>query len=133
VLGGILLIVIIGSGVRYGGRNHTPELTTTCEAWGMAISASEVRRGDPLYFTVTGPSRTVVIAVDAASITSDYVPTPLTGAAETQVDRVPVTMAACKGKGEMGVQVPAGEHTVGVFPADGGEPLVSKKLTVTEH
>ena len=36
-------------------------------------------------------------------------------------------------KGVLGVQVPAGEHTVSVFPAAGGLPLVSKPLTVTDR
>ena len=94
---------------------------------------SEVRRGNPLYFAVTGPTRTVVVAIDAASITSDYTATPLAGTAEAQVDRVPVKMSACKGKGELGVQVQPGDHTVSVFPAEGGTPLISKKLTVTER
>ena len=133
LLVGIFVIFLVGSGVRYGGRNHTPALTTSCEAPGFAISVNELRRGLPLYFAVTGPDRAVVIAIDAASVTSDYVATPLTGAAETQVDRVPVKMSGCKGKGEMGVQVQPGEHTISVFPAEGGTPLVSKKLTVTDR
>lgn len=133
LLAGIMLIFLIGSGVRYGGRNHTPALATSCTSPGLAISVTELRRGNPLYFAVTGPDRTVVVAIDAASITSDYVATPLAGAREAQVDRVPVKMSGCKGKGEMGVQVQPGEHTISVFPADGGAALVSKKLTVTER
>jgi hypothetical protein len=131
LFGGIMLIFLIGSGVRYGGRNHTPALTTSCETPGLAVSGSSVVRGHPLYVAVTGPDRTVVIAIDAASITSDYTATPLSGAGEAQVDRVPVRMSGCKGKGEMGVQVEPGDHTISVFPADGGAPLVSKTLTVT--
>jgi hypothetical protein len=133
LLVGIFVIFLVGSGVRYGGRNHTPSLTTSCETPGFAISADEVGPGFPLYFAVTGPDRTVVIAIDAASVTSDYVATPLAGATETQVDRAPVKMSGCKGKGELGVQVQPGEHTISVFPAEGGTPLVSKKLTVTER
>ncbi len=133
LLFGILVIFLIGSGVRYGGRNHTPTLTTSCQAPGFAISVKELRRGNPLYFAVTGPDRTVVIAIDAAAVTSDYVATALSGAAQTQVDRLPVKLTGCKGKGEMGVQVPAGDHTISVFPAEGGAPLVSKKLTVTDR
>jgi hypothetical protein len=131
LLGGMLLIFLLGTGVRYGGRNHTPSLTTSCETPGLAVSVSSVVRGNPLYFAVTGPDRTVVIAIDAASITSDLTATPVSGAAEAQVDRLPVKMSGCKGKGELGVQVQPGEHTVGVFPAEGGTPLASKKLTVT--
>jgi hypothetical protein len=119
--------------VRYGGRNHTPALATSCDAPGFAISATELRRGLPLYFAVTGPDRTVVIAIDAAELSSDLQATPVDGAAEAQVDRVPVTMPGCKGKGELGVQVQPGDHTIGVFPAEGGAALVSKKLTVTER
>jgi hypothetical protein len=119
--------------VRYGGRNHTPDLTTSCTTPGLAISAESVRRGSPLYFAVTGPDRTVVIAIDAASLTPDLVATTAPGAAESQVDRLPVKMSGCKGKGVLGVQVPAGEHTVGVFPADGGPALASQKLTVTDR
>jgi hypothetical protein len=133
LLVGIFVIFLVGSGVRYGGRNHTPALATSCEKPGLAISVSEVRRGGPLYFAITGPDRTVVIAIDAASITSDLAATPLSGARDTQVDRLRVPMSACKGKGEMGVQVPPGEHTVSVFPAGGGGALASKKLTVTER
>ncbi|MDT7573260.1 MAG: hypothetical protein QOE05_3434 [Actinomycetota bacterium] len=119
--------------MRYGGRNHTPVLATSCETPGLAISVSEVRRGNPLYFAVTGPNRTVVIAIDAAAVTADYTATPVTGAVEAQVDRVPVKMSRCKGKGELGVQVQPGDHVVSVFPAEGGGPLISKKLTVTER
>jgi hypothetical protein len=133
LLVGIFVIFLIGSGVRYGGRNHTPELTTSCKAWGMAISASNVVRGSPVYFAVTGPGRTVVIAIDAASITSGLSATPLAGAIDAQVDRVPVKLSACQGKGVLGVQVAAGEHTVGVFPAEGGRPLTTRRLTVTER
>jgi hypothetical protein len=133
LLVGVFVIFLVGSGVRYGDRNHTPALKTSCDEPGFAISASELRRGLPLYFAVTGPNRTVVVAIDAASITSDYVATPLTGATDTQVDRLPVKMSGCKGKGELGVQVQPGDHTISVFPATGGAPLVSKKLTVTER
>ena len=133
LLVGMFVIFLVGSGVRYGGRNHTPALATSCEQPGFAISATKLRRGEPLYSAVTGPDRTVVIAIDAASVTSDYDATALAGAAETQVVRVPVRMSDCKGKGEMGVQVPAGEHTISVFPAEGGGPLVSKPLTVTDR
>jgi hypothetical protein len=133
LLVGVFVIFLIGSGVRLGGRNHTLALATSCTSPGLAISATTVRRGSPLYFAVTGPDRTVVIAIDAVSVTSDYVATPLTGSAEAQVDRVPVTMAACKGKGVLGVQVPAGKHTVSVLPAEGGTALISKQLTVTDR
>jgi hypothetical protein len=125
------VILLVGSGVRYGGRNHTPALTTSCEQPGLAISVGEVRRGEPLYFAVTGPTRTVVVAIDAVSITADLVAVPVTGVADAQVDRIPVKMSGCKGKGELGVQVQPGDHTVGVFPAEGGAALVTKKLTVT--
>ena len=133
LLGGILAITLISGGVRYGGANHTPDLKTSCTEPGLAISPDTLRRGSPLYFAVTGPDRTVVIAIDAASVTSDYVATPADGATESQVDRLPVTMSGCKGKGEMGVQVPAGEHRIGVYPAEGGPALVTKKLTVTDR
>ena len=119
--------------MRYGGRNHTPPLTTSCETPGLAISTNELRRGEPLYFAVTGPDRTVVIAIDAATVTADLAATPLTGATEAQVDRLRVRMSGCKGTGEMGVQVQPGEHTVSVFAAEGGPPLASKKLTVTDR
>jgi hypothetical protein len=119
--------------VRYGGRNRTPDLTTSCEKPGLAISTNDLRRGSPLYYAVTGPNRSVVIAIDAASVTSDFVATPLSRTTDTQVVRVPVKMSGCKGKGEMGVQVQAGTHTISVFPAEGGTPLASKKLTVTDR
>ncbi|MDT7538546.1 MAG: hypothetical protein QOI82_2131 [Actinomycetota bacterium] len=130
---GVFVIFLIGSGVRLGGRNHTPPIATSCTSPGLAISVTTLRRGSPLYFAVTGPDRTVVIAIDAASVTSDYVATPLSGSTDTQVDRVPVRIASCKGKGVLGVQVLAGKHTIGVFPADGGGPLVTRTLTVTDR
>jgi hypothetical protein len=133
LLVGVFAIFLLGSGVRYGGRNHTPALATSCRTPGFAISTTELRRGQPLYFAVTGPARTVVVAIDAASITSELVATPVRGADEAQVDRLPVNLSDCKGKGELGVQVPAGDHTIGVFPAEGGTALVSKKLTVTDR
>ncbi|MBK5306311.1 MAG: hypothetical protein JJD92_06450 [Frankiaceae bacterium] len=100
---------------------------------GFAISADELRRGSPLYYAVTGPDRSLVVAIDAASLSAELTATPVQGAREAQVVRPPVTMSGCKGKGEMGVQVPAGEHTISVFSAEGGRPLVSKKLTVTDR
>jgi hypothetical protein len=123
----------VGSGVRYGGRNHTPDLATSCEKPDLAISVDELRRGLPLYYAVTGPTRTVVIAIDAATVGADLTATPIKDGAEPQVVRVPVKMSGCMGKGEMGVQVQPGEHTIGVFPAEGGAALVTKKLTVTER
>ena len=87
----------------------------------------------PLYYAVTGPTRRVVVAIDAATVAADFTATPIKDGAEPQVVRVPVTMAGCKGKGEMGVQVPPGVHTISVFPAEGGPALASQKLTVTER
>jgi hypothetical protein len=133
LLVGIFVIFLIGSGVRYGGRNHTPDLKTSCELPGLALSASELVRGSPLYYAVTGPDRTVVIAIDAVSLSPDLTPALAPEAREAQVIRVPTTMKGCKGKGVLGVQVPAGAHIISVFPAEGGQPLASKPLTVTDR
>jgi hypothetical protein len=133
LLGGILVIFLVGSGVRYGGANHTPKLATSCTTPALAISVTTVRRGNPLYFAITGPDRVVVVAIDAASLSSTLTASALPGVREAQVDRVPVRMSRCKGKGLLGVQVQPGDHTIGVFPADGGTPLMTKKLTVTER
>ena len=100
---------------------------------GFAISAGEIRRGSPLYFAVTGPERRVVVAIDATSLSADLTPTVAPGAREAQVVRPPVTLSGCKGKGELGVQVPAGESHDQRLPAEGGTPLVSKKLTVSDR
>lgn len=133
LLGGVVVISVVAGGVRYGGVNRSPGLKTSCETPGLAVSSNSVRRGSPLYVAVTGPNRTVVIAIDAASITADLQATPLEGASDVQVDRAPVRMSGCKGKGVLGVQVQPGEHQIGVFPADGGPPLATKKLTVTDQ
>ncbi|GAC1441887.1 MAG: hypothetical protein NVSMB55_10920 [Mycobacteriales bacterium] len=129
----MLLIFLIGSGVRYGGANHTPQLATSCQTPGLAVSATDIVRGHPLYVAVTGPDRAVVVAIDVATLSPDLAAVPLPGASEPQVIRPPVVISGCKGKGVLGVQVPAGTHTVSVFPAGGGGPLVSKPLTVTDH
>jgi len=129
----VFVIFLIGSGVRYGGVNHTPALTTSCQTPGLAISASDVVRGRPLYFAVTGPNRTVVVAIDAATLSADLTAVPLAGVRATQVIRPPVTLSGCAGKGVLGVQVPAGVHTVSVFAAEGGGPLASRPLTVTDR
>jgi hypothetical protein len=133
LLGGILVIFLVGTGVRYGGVNHTPNLATSCATPALATSASSLVRGHPLYYAVTGPSRRVVVAIDAARLGPDLRATTLPGAREAQVVRPPVTMTGCKGKGILGVQVPAGTHTVSVFPAEGGTPLASRPLTVTDR
>lgn len=133
LLGGFLVIFLIGSGVRYGGADHTPKLATSCTSPALAISVSTLRRGNPLYFAVTGPDRVVVVAIDAGTLSGDLTAAPLPGAHEAQVDRVPVRMSHCKGKGVLGVQVPAGAHTISVFPAAGGPPLASRPLTVTDR
>lgn len=91
-----------------------------------------MRRGDPLYYAVTGPDRAVVLALDAATLNPDRTATPLAAGRAPQVLPV-VNVAACRGKGVLGVQVPPGSHTVSVFPADGGGPLASQPLTVTER
>ncbi len=130
---GVLVIFLIGSGVRYGGAHRTPKLTTSCTTPALALSASTVRRGGPLYVAVTGPDRTVVVALDAARLAPDLTTTLLPGAKETQVVRPAVQLADCKGASVLGVQVPPGAHTVSVFPAEGGEPLASKPLTVTDR
>jgi hypothetical protein len=119
--------------VRYGGVNRTPDLTTSCTTPAVALSASDVVRGRPLYFAVTGPQPRVVIAIDAAELSPDLTATVLPGAAEAQVIRPPVSLSSCKGKGVLGVQVPAGKHTLSVFPGAGGRPLTSQPLTVTDR
>lgn len=133
LLVGVFVIFLIGSGVRYGGVNRTPKLATSCTTPGFAISTDEVVRGRPLYFAVTGSKQRVVVAIDAAALSADLTATVLAGADEAQVIRPPVDVRNCKGKGVLGVQVPAGKHTVSVFPAEGGAPLVSKPLTVTDR
>jgi len=133
LLVGVLLIFLVGSGVRYGGANHTPKLPTSCQTPGLAISATDIVRGHPLYVAVTGPQRRVVVAIDAAELNADLTETPLPGASQPQVIRPPVALAACKGKGVLGVQVPAGKHTVSIFPAEGGRPLASRPITVTDR
>lgn len=119
--------------MRYGGVNRTPKLATSCETPGLAISATTVVRGRPLYVAVTGPDRSVVVAIDAASLSTGLVAVPLPGAVEAQVVRPPVTMRSCRGKAVLGVQVPAGTHTVSTFPAAGGVALASTPLTVTDR
>lgn len=130
---GVLVIFLVGSGVRYGGQNRTPKLATSCETPALAISATTVRRGSPLYYAVTGPDRDVVVAIDAASLSADLTATVLSSAGEAQVIREPTKMSDCKAKGVLGVQVPAGMHTFSVFPAEGGTPLASTALTVTDR
>lgn len=130
---GVLVIFIVGSGVRYGGQNRTPKLTTSCDTPALAISATTLRRGSPLHYAVTGPDRDVVIAIDAAVLSPDLTATPLPGYTQTQVVKVPEQIRDCKGNGVLGVQVPAGTHTVSVFPASGGDPLASRPLTVTDR
>ena len=130
---GLLIIVFVGTSVRFGGGTRPPALAASCDRSALAISATEVRRGQPLRYTVVGPATRVVVAIDAASLSPDLTATPLPGASESQVIRPPTTLSGCKATGILGVQVPAGEHTVSVFPAEGGRPLVSKPLTVTER
>jgi hypothetical protein len=130
LLVGVLAILLIGSGVRYGGVNRTPKLATSCTTPGLAISTSSVVRGNPLYYAITGPNRDVVVAIDGASLSSDLTATPLDGR-PSQVIRPAKHLSRCKAKGVLGVQVAPGRHTVSVFPASGGGPLTSKPLTVT--
>ena len=124
--------MFVGTSVRFGGGTRPPDLATSCDAPALAISATTVRRGQPLRFTVVGPATRVVVAIDAASLSADLTATPLPGAAETQVIRPPATLERCKATGILGVQVPAGTHTISVFAATGGAPLASKPLTVTD-
>jgi hypothetical protein len=119
--------------VRYGGVNRTPKLATSCTTPALALSAADVVRGHALYVAVTGPQPSVVVAIDAAELSPTLVATAVAGAGAPQVVRPPVTLNHCKGKAVLGVQVPAGQHTVSVFPAGGGTPLVSKPLTVTDR
>jgi hypothetical protein len=133
LLVGVFIIFLVGSGVRYGGANRAPKLATSCTTPGLALSVSDVVRGRAIYFAVTGPAERVVLAIDAATLSPDLTATPVTGADEAQVIRPPVAVRDCKGDGVFGVQVPPGTHTVGVFPAAGGAPLVTKPLTVTER
>lgn len=133
LLVGIFAIFLVGSGVRYGGQNHVPKLSTSCQTPALAISAHAVIRGTPLYYAVTGPNRTVIVAIDAAALSSDLTAAAISGAGEPQVIRVPLRMSGCRGTGVLGVQVPAGDHTVSIFPAEGGEPLASEPLTVTDR
>lgn len=129
---GLLIIVFVGTSVRFGGGARPPQLAASCDTPALAISADTVRRGQPLRYAVVGPAPRVVVAIDAASLSADGTATPLAGRTEAQV--VPSTeLAGCKATGILGVQVPAGEHTVSVFPAVGGEPLASKPLTVTDR
>jgi hypothetical protein len=133
LLVGIIAIFLIGSGVRYGGVNHTPKLATSCATPALAISTSTVVHGNPLYFAITGPNRDVVVAIDAAALAPDLTATPVDGASQPQVIRPRLRMSGCRAKGVLGVQVPAGTHTVGVFPAAGGRPLATRPLTVQDR
>ena len=119
--------------MRYGGANRTPKLATSCTTPAVALSASDVVRGRPVYFAVTGPQSGLVVAIDAAALSGDLTATVQPGAREAQVVRPPVSLTGCKGKGVLGVQVPAGKHTVSIFPAGGGQPLASRPLTVTDR
>ena len=130
---GLLIIVFVGTSVRFGGGTRPPELAASCDTSALAISATEVRRGQPLRYAVVGPATRVVVAIDAASLDPDLTATPLPGASEPQVIAEPKRLAGCKATGILGVQVPAGDHTVSVFPATGGAPLASKPLTVTDR
>lgn len=129
----MFVIFLVGSGVRYGGVNRTPKLTTSCQTPGLSLSTKDIVRGRPLYVAVTGPQRSVVVAIDAAELSGDLTAAVLPGAAEAQVIRPPVTLGSCKGKSVLGVQVPAGQHTVSLFSAEGGRPLASRPLTVTDR
>lgn len=119
--------------MRYSANTKPPKLDASCTTPALALSATTLPRGGALKYTAVGPERTVVIAVDAARLSADLVATPLPGAAETQVVKVPMRLAGCKATGTIGVQVPAGDHTVSVFPAEGGEPLASRSLKVTSR
>lgn len=132
LLVGVFVIFLLGSGVRYGGANHTPALTTSCTTPGVALSARTTVRGHPLYFAVTGPNRAVVAAIDAANLGPDLTAVPLAGKTP-QVIRPPVTLRACKGSGALGVQVGAGSHVFSLFPAEGGGPLTTQPLIVTDR
>jgi hypothetical protein len=128
----VFVIFLVGSGVRYGGADHTPALTTSCTTPGLAVSTSSTVRGHPLYFAVTGPDQSVVVAIDAANLSPDLSAVPLAGKTP-QVIRPPLTIRGCKGKGVLGVQVGPGSHVIGVFPAEGGGPLTTQPLTVTDR
>jgi hypothetical protein len=133
LLVGVLAILLIGSGVRYGGVNRTPKLAISCTSPALAISTGSVIRGHPLYYAITGPDRDVVVAIDAQALAPDLSATPLTGGQQAQVIRPATHLSGCKGKGVLGVQVPPGHHTVSVFPASGGGPLASRPLTVSDR
>lgn len=128
---GLLVIVILGSTVRYSANSKPPPLEPDCTTSRLALSSVEIPRGGALRYSVVGPERDVVLAIGAARLGPDLVAEPLPGAVETQVVREPKPLEGCKSTGALGVQVPPGDHTVSVFPAEGGAPLTSRPLTVT--
>lgn len=128
LLVGVLAIFVVGSGVRYGGARRTPSLVTSCTAPGLALSASTVRRGSPLYYAVTGPDQTVIVGIDVGTLGPGY---RASAGPDAQVVRIPLPLVGCRGSAVLGVQVGPGRHLVSVYPAAGGAPLTSQPLTVT--
>ena len=130
---GLLVIVFLGTTVRYSTNARQPRLEPSCSVPALALSAASIPRGGALRWTAVGPGDEVVIAIGAARLSADLTATPLPGASELQVVRPATALKGCKATGVLGVQVPAGAHTVSVFPAGGGSPLASRPLTVTER
>ena len=130
---GLLVIVFVGTSVRYSTNARQPRLEPSCETPALALSATSIPRGGALRWTAVGPGDQVVIAIGAARLSADLTAQPLPGAAEPQVVRPGTALDGCKATGVLGVQVPPGEHTVSVFPAGGGEALATRPLTVTER
>ncbi|HVE74709.1 MAG TPA: hypothetical protein VNA30_06450 [Mycobacteriales bacterium] len=135
LLMGVLLILAVGSGVRYGGASREPQLERSCTTPALALSVDSARPGAAIRWTAVGPADTrVVLGVDVAELRPDLSPVAVPGRTP-QVVGEPRLLTGCRISGVFGVQVPVGKHEVVLLRVTeaGGEPVARRPLELTER
>ena len=131
----MLLLVVV---VRISGRSgdQAPAIAgDPCATATFALSGASVKQGQPVRYRVNGPVGTrLVIAVNAATLVRQPDGGYQVRARERREDQVDVSTrvitvgSACTEKGQFGVPVDPGDHTVTLFRLTDASVLAVKTL-----
>ena len=136
LLGLIVLLFLMRLGTAR--RPQAPDLAADCAKPAFALSATSVRQGAPVSFTIVGRAgRTYALGFDVRSFERSadgrWVPVPPV-AEGSLVAAAPEPMPAdCSRTGYFAVPVPPGTHTVSLYELHALGPLfvAQQKITVT--
>lgn len=111
LLGGALVVLVLG---RAATSSRPPALPANCTTPALKLSSSEVRSGGPVRWAATGPTGTVMVALDGK-----------------QVSRPGTSLAHCRADGTFITSAKPGKHTVTLVDGRTGAVVATLPLTVT--